>query len=78
MPFIRHIVTKSSDDRTFEVGDYIIFEKDGSISCIEAKGWIKKEDVQSASIGMESEPDREWLQRRKDRFRAELRLLEAQ
>lgn len=77
MPFIRHIVTKGSDDGTFEVGDHIIFNKDGSISCVEAKGWIEKEDVPAASAGMNSEPDREWLQRRKDRLIAELNLLEA-
>ena len=77
MPFIRHVVIKASDDGTFEVGDHIVFEDDGSISCIEAKGWIEKEDVPSAIIGMESQPDRDWLQRRKDKLRAEVSLLEA-
>ena len=75
MPFKRHIVTKGSDDGTFEIGDHIVFEDDGSISCIEASGWIDKEDVPLATAGMESEPDLEWLQRRKDKLLAELNLL---
>jgi hypothetical protein len=77
MSFIRHIVTKASNDGTFQVGDHIIFEADGSISCIEAKGWIDKDDVPSAIIGMESQPDRDWLQKRKEKLRDLLNILEA-
>lgn len=62
---IRHIVTKSSDDGTFEKGDHIIFNDDGSISCIEAMGWIPKDDVPSATIGMEFSPDMEWIEKKK-------------
>jgi len=76
MPFIRKVVTKKSDDGTFQVGDHIEVNSDGSISCIEAEGWIDAEDATEASKGMESIPDREWIQSRKDKLRAELGILE--
>ena len=72
----QHIVTKGSDDGTFEVGDHIFYEKDGAILCLEAEGWIDKEEVPSASAGMKSEPDLKWLQTKKKQLRAELDLLE--
>lgn len=71
----RHIVTKSSNDGTFEKGEHIIFNDDGSISCVEAMGWIPAEEVPSATIGMESAPDIEWVNRRKARLIAELAAL---
>ena len=60
----RYIVTKQSDDGTFEIGDHIFFEDDGSISCIEAQGWIDAEDVKGASKGMEYKVDEEWMNKR--------------
>ena len=69
MPFKRQIVTKKSDDGTFFVGDHIIFEENGSISCIEAQGWIDKEDVPSATKGMESVLDRIYIEKRKRELR---------
>lgn len=68
----RHIVTKASDDGTFQVGDHILFEDDGSISCIEAMGWIPDDEVADATAGMESVPDIEWAERKKARLIAEL------
>ena len=73
----RHIVTKPSDDGTFEKDDHIIFNDDGSISCIEAMGWITAEEVPSAIVGMESAPDTEWAERKKARLIADLAALGA-
>lgn len=53
----RHVVTKASDDGTFDKGDHIIFNEDGSISCIEGRGWLEAEYVAEATKGMESVPD---------------------
>lgn len=38
---IRYIVTKGSDDGTFQAGDHIWLLGDGSVACIEAQGWIR-------------------------------------
>ena len=73
----RHVVTKPSDDGTFEKGDHIIFNEDGSISCVEAIGWITVDKVPSATIGMESVPDTEWAEKKKARLMAELAALGA-
>lgn len=59
-PGIRYIVTKGSDDGTLQVGDHISQNEDGTVSCIEAKGWVAKNDVPEAIKGMEYEPDRAW------------------
>lgn len=50
-------VTKGSKDGTFKKGDHVMLEKDGSIACLEAKGWIDSEDVVSATVGMECRLD---------------------
>lgn len=49
----RYIITKSSDDGTFELGDHIMMNDDGSICCIEAQGWICESDVGDALKGAE-------------------------
>lgn len=62
-PGIRYIVTKGSDDGTFQKGDHIWLVSDGTVSCMEAQGWVEEEHVQEAMVGMECEPDRAWAQR---------------
>jgi hypothetical protein len=59
----RRIVTKASDDTTFQVGDHILVYEDGCIGCIEAQGWIDTEDVPEATKGMESILDKEFMQK---------------
>lgn len=49
----RYIVTKASDDKTFQVGDHVHVEEDGAVVCREALGWIIASDVQEAIKGME-------------------------
>ena len=49
----RYIVTKASKDRTFQVGDHIHVEEDGSVVCREALGWIIPSEAQEAIEGME-------------------------
>lgn len=56
----RYIVIKSSDDGTFLKGDHIYLNEDGSISCLEASGWIDKENVEEATKGMEMGIDKEY------------------
>lgn len=72
----RYIVTKASDDGTFELGDHISLCKDGAIACVEAQGWIEKEDLLLATKGMEVEIDLAWIEQRRDRLLAELTDLE--
>jgi hypothetical protein len=75
LPNIRYVVTKTSDDGTFEVGDHIKLLENGEIACIEAKGWIDAEDVPEATKGMECEIDQDYIDRQKARLTAELEAL---
>ena len=59
----RYVVTKASDDGTFEVGDHIWPEADGAIMCKEQCGWIAPERVPESIIGMEVEFDTAWRDR---------------
>jgi hypothetical protein len=68
----RYIVTKSSDDGTFDVGDHINLLEDGCIICQEAEGWIAPNDVEEAMKGMVCEIDKEWIERRKEKITKEL------
>jgi hypothetical protein len=45
----RYVVTSDSTDGTFTVGDHIWKETDGSISCVEAQGWIDAADADAAT-----------------------------
>ncbi len=74
-PNKRYIVTKASDDGTFEVGDHITLYVDGTLACFEAMGWIDANDVPAATQGMEVEVDKEWASKALsalDRFKIEL------
>lgn len=62
-PGMRYIVTKGSDDRSFQVGDHIHMLTTGDILCREAGGWVEATDVPEATKGMEYELDREWAKR---------------
>ena len=73
----RYVVTKASDDGTFEKGDHISMSADGSINCLEAQGWIDAPDVAEATKGMKFEIDSVWIEKRKTKLRAELAALEA-
>jgi hypothetical protein len=75
-PGVRYVVTKASDDGTFEVGDHISLDAGGSITCVEAQGWIDAEDVPDATVGMECEIDAEWLARKRAKLMAELEAME--
>lgn len=68
----RYIVTKASDDGTFEVGDSIALCPDGSIISYSAYGWIDAYDVESAKKGMVVEIDEKWVARRIDRLQKEI------
>ena len=54
-----YIVTKASDEGTFEVGDHISINTDGSINCRETRGRVEKCDVPKATAGMIVEIDHE-------------------
>jgi hypothetical protein len=71
-PGIRYIVTKESDDGTFEAGCRIKLDRDGKIINYDAGGWLDAEDVPVAIKGMECEIDHKWLARRKAELLAEL------
>lgn len=71
-----YVVTKGSDDGTFEVGDHITPCFDGAIGCREAAGWIDGEDAEKAMRGVEVKVDVEWLARRITRLLADLEQME--
>jgi hypothetical protein len=50
-----YLVTKGSDDGTFEVGDVIQLLKDDAILCRSAGGWVVPENVPEAMQGVEYE-----------------------
>jgi hypothetical protein len=65
-----YIVTMASDDGTFQVGDHIYLIDNGDIACIEAKGWVDKEEVPEATKGMEVELDQERIEKRRQKLLA--------
>lgn len=60
-----YIVTKGSDDGTFEVGDHITILEDGDILHREAGGWLDSSDVKESIKGMEIQVDKEWVKKKK-------------
>jgi len=70
-----YIVTKASDDGTFEVGDHIYLIDNGDIACHEAEGWIDKEDMPESTIGMEIALDQERIEKRRNKLLADLAAL---
>lgn len=58
---IIYIVTKPSNDGTFEKGDHIYFTGDGMIGCIEASGFIDIDFIEEVTEGMEYEIDKNWI-----------------
>lgn len=68
----RYIVTKGSDDGTFEVGDHIILNTYGNIRCQEAQGWIDKEDVEEAMKGVDYRIDWEYYEHLHEQFTSRL------
>lgn len=73
----RYVVTKPSDDGTFEVGDHISMNASGSINNLEAQGWIDACDVAEATKGMVVEIDHQWVEQRKKKLIEELAALDA-
>lgn len=61
LPHIRYVVTKASDDGTFQIGDHIMQYENGDVHCREAGGWIDAEDVPDATQGMEYTVDERYL-----------------
>lgn len=74
-PDICYVVTKPSDDGTFEIGDHLWLLDDGGIVCSEAGGWISPDDVNTAMIGVEYEIDEEWQARRRAALQRQLEKL---
>jgi len=73
---IRYIVTKRSNDTSFLVGDHFTLQKNGTILCPEAQGWMEAEAVPDATKGMEYRIDRQWVQQRKQVLEQELQQLQ--
>ena len=72
----RYIVTVPSDDGTFIKGDHLFLNEDGSISCIEAQGWIEVEDLPGATKGMEVKIDKAWVVARRKKLEKEFGALD--
>lgn len=75
---IRYVVTYPSEDGTFEKDDHIRLNKDGTIACIEAQGWVDAEDAEEACKGMKCVVDTEWEARRREFLNNELERLDKQ
>ena len=58
---IIYVVTKPSNDGTFEKGDHIYFTGEGMIGCVEAGGFIDTDFIEEATEGMEYEIDKNWI-----------------
>ena len=71
-----YVVTKPSDDGTFEVGDHISLCSDGAIACKEAQGWVDADEATEAMSGVEVIVDSEWILTRGTRLLADLKKLE--
>ena len=70
----RYIITKESDDGTFKVGDHVIFYGDGSIGCVEAKGWILPHEAALALVGAKYQKDHEYYKNQIKKFKKEMGL----
>jgi hypothetical protein len=70
-----YIVTKPSDDGTFELGDHIMLCADGAIKCKEAMGWIIPSEVAEATKGMEVKFDMDRIEQHKQKLLKELAAL---
>lgn len=68
---IRYIVTKGSDDGTFEIGDHFVYQYDGKIVCYEARGWLNERDFPS----MEYKIDKDYYNLRKKELEKEIKLI---
>ena len=71
-----YVVTKPSDDGTFEVGYHISLCSDGAVACKEAQGWIDADEASEAMSGVEVKVDAEWLASKRSRLLADLDKLE--
>lgn len=71
---LKYIVTKGND--TFNIGDRIWKDEDGCIVCEQAFGWIDKEDVPDAIVGVEVELDREFYLRKIETLKEEIKEIE--
>lgn len=60
-PEIVYVVTRSSLDGTFKVGDHIWLEENGDLSCREARGWIDADEVTEAIKGIQVKVDVDWM-----------------
>lgn len=71
-----YVVTKPSNDGTFEVGDHVMLLSNGDIACKEAQGWVDAKDAEQALSGAEVTIDVEWIAAKKARLLADLEKLE--
>jgi len=69
---VRYVVTKESDDGTFQVGDSIELLPDNSVGNWTVGGWIDVNDVSEAISGMMVEVDAKWLNRKKELLQKQL------
>ena len=72
-----YIVTKESDDGSLQVGDQVTLLPGGSLTNLQAEGWLEPEDLLGAVVGAEFEVDRLRIQRRKESLLRRLAALEA-
>lgn len=60
-----YVVTKGSDDGTFELGDHLVKYENGDIGCKEAAGWITASEIEKHNVskGIEVEVDKQYYEK---------------
>jgi len=71
------LVTHQSRNGEFQVGDRIRLVSDGSITCVDAEGWMPAEDLHEATAGMQVTLDLTEVTRLRAGLVAELATLDA-
>jgi len=72
---VRYIVTKGSEDGSFEVGDHVHLDTKGCIICREAGAWIDADEAHDATLGWCIEVDTEYAKLKEARLLGELNSL---
>jgi len=74
---VQYIVTHSSKNEEFQVGDRIMLYENGDLGNVTVAGWMPEELVKESTEGMEVEVDSHWVAAKKEKAEKELKDLEA-
>ena len=72
-----YVVTQSSKNGEFLVGERVRLMDNGDIMNISIGGWIMSENVDAATEGMFLKVDQEWLSKKRKEVQEQLALLDS-